>query len=289
MQAGLEKYDKVMHEADVVHVKQRGVSYIQMQKILVQLHAGLAPLPIGEFIDSSYAVADNHRQQAADKINSYARGRIQRKKAKKIKMQKSFGKLKVKVSGATDLRPMTLDGSANAQVIMTHGDHQQCSTERVLRSLEPSWGEAFYLDRNPDALLKLEVLHSVSDDDYSFMGAVSVDTSKLKLDEPLISMLELADPESVLPTPLCGREMVLRVYQARGLRVMDSGCFGKGASDPFVRITHGNCTAESSVQRATLTPQWNEVLLLEWDPTANQVLTVDAIDWDLLGDNDHLG
>jgi Ca2+-dependent lipid-binding protein len=133
------------------------------------------------------------------------------------------------------------------------------------------------------------MLHNVDDINYNFMGGISIDISKLIMDEPLISTLELADPEAILPTPTCEREMVLRVYQARGLQVMDSGCFGKGSSDPFIRLVHGAGVAETSVKKNALEPTWNEVLLLGCDTNGGEEIKVNVLDWDLMGDNDDMG
>jgi len=288
------KFEDVMREIEVVCVPRRGVSYIQLQKILVQLHAGLAPLPIGEYIEASYATADAVRHKAADRINSIARGRLHRNQAKIKKQMKAHGKLKIKVTEANGLRPMDLMGKANPQIRISQGKHQHCSTESRLSTLDPEWGQVFYVDRSPDDHLLVEVLHTENGSNFSgdacplsFMGAVSIDTHKLQLDERLSQTFDLADPKGTVPT-VCEREIIITVHQARGLQIMDSSCFGKGSSDPFVKIRHGETEVETSVRRSTTEPVWGEVLVLGCNPDAGP-LQVSVFDYDLVGGSDDMG
>nr|DBA22826.1 TPA: hypothetical protein GDO54_013821 [Pyxicephalus adspersus] len=80
------------------------------------------------------------------------------------------------------------------------------------------------------------------------------------------------------------------VLEARDLAPRDIS----GTSDPFVRIFCNNQTLETSVIKRTRFPRWNEVLefdlrgIEELDP-ADQVISIEVWDWDMVGKNDFLG
>ena len=114
----------------------------------------------------------------------------------------------------------------------------------------------------------------------------------------------IQDPEGLwLPLrPLVGgdddddsrrNEILVTIFRASGLKVMDKNLFSKGgSSDPFVEVRYGDESVKSTVKKKTLAPDWRgevvSIPVLETaDPESEVILTV--WDWDRVGSNDFMG
>jgi len=69
----------------------------------------------------------------------------------------------------------------------------------------------------------------------------------------------------MIPTRVSGGHWKLHIVSGKGLVVRDKSTFGKGTSDPFVRILSGGkvLIGQTKVVPKSLTPKWDEVF--EWD------------------------
>lgn len=86
--------------------------------------------------------------------------------------------------------------------------------------------------------------------------------------------------ESVATTSGC---IFVDVVSATDLLAMDK----TGFSDPYITCTIGSQVATTSVQRQTLTPEWDE--RLEFRTGVGDTLSIECFDWDLKGDDDPMG
>jgi hypothetical protein len=190
-------------------------------------------------------------------------------------------------------------------------------------TLSPDWNEALELEwaTSEDAVaaagpLVLRVLDHDVGTESDLVGAVKLDTVAIfrsKAGEDCDVTVELLDKKGVpvqgkdgktselrlklrvdktiAEPPVAnveGRRLVVTVASARSLPKMDM----LGLCDPFVELTLNEHVCKTGVRKNTLTPQWDEQMLMPWVPCPQESvspLLVRVYDYDNLTSSDFVG
>jgi len=78
--------------------------------------------------------------------------------------------------------------------------------------------------------------------------------------------------------------VIIKVISGRGLAAMDMN----GKSDPYLKIFYGAEKYKTSVQKATLTPHWDQTFSIKYKDS-EKILRIECWDWDRIGANDFMG
>ena len=84
-------------------------------------------------------------------------------------------------------------------------------------------------------------------------------------------------------------ELHLSLVSAKGLVAMDTSVFGKATSDPYVCMSVNSVKKQSTTKKKTLTPEWHENFVFPSVDDPACAVTLEVMDYDLVGSNDFMG
>jgi len=201
-------------------------------------------------------------------------------------------KLRVTIVRARNLRALDyMSSSSDPYCTVVHGK-QTTTTAIVMRSLNPEWGETFLFDYQMTNPLRVKVIEH--DDNifgmHDFAGQVLIPVNQLELHTPVTKWYTLCDQHDCECTKPYGEievvvewidgtmfknsQLDVEVVQARGLRAMDMD----GLSDPYAVIRLGRQERQTTSMKCTLSPVWNHLAKLDFEPL--QKLVVELFDHD---------
>eukprot|EP01012_Entosiphon_sulcatum_P028330 TRINITY_DN3423_c1_g1_i1.p1 TRINITY_DN3423_c1_g1~~TRINITY_DN3423_c1_g1_i1.p1 ORF type:complete len:2211 (+),score=349.52 TRINITY_DN3423_c1_g1_i1:64-6696(+) len=203
--------------------------------------------------------------------------------------------LLVTLQRATGLPAADVGGTSDPFVVFSLAGFEQRSSVQK-KTLNPEWNEDYLMPvSDPEEALHCDVFDYDAIGRNDRLGGCKVRIDQLVMGRPKEFCLLLSDGQGKLFVMLtaigfgidpllegsakdCVKKLVVSVVRARDVTPMDRG----GTSDPFVKMSFGAATRQTTVVKKTLNPEWNEVFAFSVEKDDDQrPLLLELLDKDL--------